>query len=433
MVVLLHLAFFIFINIKGKDIIVGALKKSLGTETSLDSLSVKFPFLVEMKNFKCGNITFKKGDVLLGLSDPFKSLVINKIYLDGLNIKITREKEGFKLEPFLRGAPQPSQTAAAQPAPEAISPQQAEGAIPQAQVRVMPPVSKPVAAKSIPLTIRNIYVKNSSLEFIDLTNPKALRFILEGINARLRNFSYPDLAKFFINLKASLSTDKGSAKESLNINGWIDYLNKDMNLDFSLDSVDYFMFSNYYPHFWQPENLGLKEAALSLKLNFNSVKNNLVVDGLLSVEKISFIGSEEKTTKEDFIKTVIALLQGNKDKASLHFKLVTKMDSPAFDLSPLKKSFQSSVPIIGAEVIKEETIEKAKEGIEQIKGITKDVTTESVGKAMDAIKTVIDVFSTNPEPQKTDTKDQTNTQPADAQIEKQPDSLSVPQGQESPK
>ncbi len=72
-VVMLHVALFAFINTKGRDLIITGLKENLDLEATMDSLSLEFPFNVEIKNFKCEALSFKQGNVSLGFLNPFHS------------------------------------------------------------------------------------------------------------------------------------------------------------------------------------------------------------------------------------------------------------------------------------------------------------------------------------------------------------------------
>ena len=54
------------------------------------------------------------------------------------------------------------------------------------------------------------------------------------------------------------------AKDVLWIAGWFDWPKKNMNVSAQLNEIDYFVFTDYYPPFWKPKSLELKEFYLSV-------------------------------------------------------------------------------------------------------------------------------------------------------------------------
>ncbi len=229
----------------------------------------------------------------------------------------------------------------------------------------------------LPFKIKHLVIEKGEFEFIDKIDPQdTVTLRLENLDSRMNNLSFSKrgLGKFSLYLKGELPWNKETIG-SLNLEGWIDYLKRNMDLKLALKNVDYFALSSYYPPFWKPANLGLKEAYLSLEAKLNSKNNDLIIDAELSLEKISFLEDFAEPSKIKYLRTVIALIKGGQEKPTLRFRLHTRMDNPRFDFQQitynLKDTFKVS-PILMAESTLDKTKNKLKEATKEIKKLTVD-------------------------------------------------------------
>lgn len=375
-VIALHIALFAFINAKGKDLIVTGLKDNFGLEATVGSLSLKFPFKLVVKDFQCQVLVLDEASVSLGFFNPFtRSISLNKVYLDGLDLKVTKDNGVIALSLPVQNSSEsgskmllPSSNSAYGNPGAGIDPDKHEE-------------SEPVK-KKFSIAIGNLYIKNSRIEVDYPAGKLPLHIIFNDISLRLKGFTYPELSRFYLKLNTVLSSpfNDSARTNALSVKGLVDYGSRTMNVDVKIVDFDYMAFSEIYPLFWQPDNLKLKEAVLSLESKLKSRENNLTIDTLLTVENVEFI--EEKEGEESFqaktLKTVIAVLRGDKEKPTLHFKLNTKMDSPSLDFSSLRKSLLEAAGIGPLNVI-EGAIGEVKEKI-------KSTGTTAVGGVLDAIK-----------------------------------------------
>jgi hypothetical protein len=178
----------------------------------------------------------------------------------------------------------------------------------------------------------------------------------------------------------------------INGDGWIDYFNKNMDVKLNVNNVDYFVFSEYYPPFWQPDNLGIKEAKLSLRVNANSKNNDLVLEGVLSLDKIDFMEAAEDNSKKQILKTVIALFKGDKEKAALPVRLKTKMDAINLDFSSLASSVKDKVKLSPALIVGGalgKTKDVVTQGVKDVKEITVDNAIGTIKGVVETIKGVV--------------------------------------------
>ena len=368
--VVVHIGLYVFVNIKGNDIVATAIEKEFGAKATIGGLSLKFPFTVEITDFSCGDVSFKKARARLSfVTMPFHFRVtFRNVSLDELHLTVVKNNEGIIIQPFLK--------------PE---PQQISSAKPQVQA---PPDAKKRSSTVVPFYIRSIHVSKSVIEFIDETKNPSVRTAAEDIDMRVKNILFPELPKAALEVVSSLRSDTGSAKDSLLIKGWIDYRRKSMDMSVRLTFVNYALFSPYYPHSWKPDVMRIKEAFLTLESTIASESNDVTIDTTLTVDKVEFIEDGEESARRDMARTVIALLKGEKDKAALQFIIKTKMDNPILDFASLKESFKSSVSF--GPMIITGFMGKTKETVSGgVDGVT-DVTTAPLDITVDTIKNIVD-------------------------------------------
>jgi len=171
------------------------------------------------------------------------------------------------------------------------------------------------------------------------------------------------------------------------------------------------MFSDYYPPFWKPDNLGLKEAKLSLDSKINSSNNDLVIEAILALDKIEFLEGTQNDSRANSLKTMIAFFRDENGKPVLPIKLRTKMDSFHIDLASLQSEFKGKMKLdIGTIVIN--ILDKAKEKIGET---TKDVKGATIDKTKNTIKGVVGVIDSVINGKKAEVATEQPTQPIEQQ------------------
>jgi len=377
-IVLLHLILFVFINLKGRDIIVAKFQEKFGQEVELDSLTLSFPFAIEITNFKSGDISVRRARASLGLSNPFRNLVISNLSLEDLALNITMDRKGIRSQPVFskpwrrrrqvkpeqpdQGFSLPGQSSEFQPRETESKKIEGEGPL----------------AKKFPLAIKNIYITGGKIQFKDELRKQPIVITIININAHLKNFSYPKLKKFYLDINGSLKTEEAVSKKNIDLKGWLDYSKKDMDVTLALAEIKYRAFADYYPPNWKPDKLGIKEALLSLDSSLISENNELAINNVLALDSIEYLElkeGEEESSRRKTLKTILALLKGNNDKPSFNFIIKTKMDSPRIDSASIKKSFKETLPFAPAMIL-QSVVGEFKEGVEEKLKDTKELTVD---------------------------------------------------------
>ncbi len=392
--VALYGALFIFINTKGKSLAISKIKSKYGLEAQIDTLVFKLPFNFEITNFKCGGLAFKKAKISFSLLKPLNfPLDLNSVFIDGLQVKLTKDKFGWALDPF-------TQKDRAVTVSEKV------------EVESVPDAKSSIGKKQIHFSVQKFVCRNASVDIAYTNRKKRIVPIkFDEIDFEINDFVYPRLSIFSFDLDAYLiSPDlKNKSKSNIKIKGWADFLNKNIDASVNVNDYDYMAFISYYPEVWKPKNLGIEEAILFLDVTLKSKNNDLVMDLLVLLERVVFSKMKEESSgaRVKIIKNTIEHFRKGNEKPQYRFKTRTKMDSPEQFLPALLRDLRSNVPI-GPAIIAEAVIEKTQEtisktadqvfertketitkGAEGVKKLTVDVTLGTIDKTVDTLKDII--------------------------------------------
>ncbi|MCF7908044.1 MAG: DUF748 domain-containing protein [Candidatus Omnitrophica bacterium] len=344
-VVLLHVALFVFINLKGRDIIIAKLQKDFGSEARLESISLSFPFAIEIKNFRSSDLSFRKAKASLGLSNPFRRFLISNLSLEDPVINVTLDRKGVRAEPIFSKSWRQRSKKTPEEIKEkpSLSGQKTNFESRSVEPRQIENESKP--ARKFSLVIKNIYIKGGRIQLTNRLKREPIVTIINNIDAYLKNISYPDLEKFILDISGALKTEEGVSRKNIALKGWVDYSNKNMEVELGLDKIDYSAFEDYYPPNWKLEGLGVKEALLSLESNFVSENNDLTIKNTLfldSIEYLELAEDQEGSSRAKTVKTILAFIAMGDNKPSFNFVVKTKMDTPKIDFASIKESFNTT-------------------------------------------------------------------------------------------
>ena len=70
-IVLIHVGLYFYINTKGKDLLIKAIREKFNAQAQVDSLLLRTPFTLEINNFRCQDVAFQKAKVSFALANPF--------------------------------------------------------------------------------------------------------------------------------------------------------------------------------------------------------------------------------------------------------------------------------------------------------------------------------------------------------------------------
>ena len=308
-----YILIYFSINERGKDLFVKIIKEKYNLDVSVNNLSFSFPLTVTLTGFSLENenIYCRQIIVDLGPINPFtNSYYFHKVHLKGLRLDMDKDRLGLLFAEKINSLDQKLETGKFD------------------LVYFQSFVPKPS------LKINELILDKAYIFFSEPSLSPPLRIGIEKLSGSIRNITYPDLSKFFVDLKASLRVNKKKTSQNLEAAGWLDWRKKDMDVILSAKKLDYFIFEDYYPSFWKSENLELKEAKVSFDSHLKSKSDNLFIDYYISVDKVVFNENPESESKVKSYKTVLALFSRG-GIPSVHFTYKTKMSSPSFDINSI--------------------------------------------------------------------------------------------------
>jgi hypothetical protein len=373
---------YVFINERGKEIFLDQLKKRFNIEVNLESLNFSFPLRFSLVGFQFKEINFSQAIIDIGAINPFTNRVtINSLYMKNLLFKLDRESISFMQSKIANGGIREID----------IKDTHIKGENVNRKIG-----NSSTKREDIPLEIvvKNIILDNASLTFRDSTLKPPLNVRLGGIKAKINDFKYPTLGKFSLDLESSLAINEKKMKDAVSAYGWIDWQNKDMDVFFKLKEIDYFVFDPYYPSFWKPKNLDLKEAILSLDSHLVSKNDNLLIDYYIILNKVIFIEESEDPSKVKTLKTILAIFEKD-GKSRVHLRFRTKMSSPRFKITSIGEGLLLQLKKMDTTALADtldqffdKTQAAVENGVKSLKGLTIDPT-------LGAVKGFLDEFLKN--------------------------------------
>lgn len=383
---ILYISLFAFINTRGKDILAKRVEAEFGAKPEISEVSLRFPFTLEISDFQLGDLFFAHSKIYLRGFNPFnQSLLLGKVYLDRLEVKVTRKNKQFKIDPIYRQKPFLLNN------PSGEKENIKERLYPEEKAAE----KKLAGRRALSVEINHFYLTNSTIRYIDKSEEKKVELALPDMNAEIKGLHYPDFTKCFIDFSSSLEVKGKVLKEMIKAEGWVDYYHRSMDIDLKTDLFSYDIFSELYPPFWQAENLGVEEAFLTLASSFKAKDNDLTIDISIVLESVDFMDIDKedqaKLSRQRLVRTVINLLKRDDQRSGVRFKIKTQMDNPQITPASLGKSLKSSFPI-DSRLITGHVVDRAvgtiREGAERTIRIPKN----QINKTIDTLKDTLESF-----------------------------------------
>ncbi len=373
-----YAALYNFINRKGKNLILKSITDKYGVEASLEEVTFRFPFNLELTNFSCKDISFFKGRLNLTGVNPFnRTFILGNVYLENLDLKVEKKKNEIIIKPFLTEVTN-------------VSRFENKGKVTAQNTFNTAGKEKEGFKDKISFEIKEIILKDSSLNIIENSVNPPINVFLKDFDLKIKDFKYPELSKFHIDFRSSLEGKNFRMKDLLSLKGWVDLKDKNMDVKVKITNFDYTDFEEYYPRSWRSDNLEIEEAFFSLEAVLKSVNNDLSINFTLVLEDITFVDNPEDPSRIRRLKTILAFFKKDENGKPM-FKpspIKTKMDKLELDFSALWEEIEKNVKI-GFFTVIGALFGKAPDIIEKSGDEIKKITVEP---AVETIKSVIDIF-----------------------------------------
>lgn len=310
--VVVFFAAYVFVQARGKDILVAKMSDAMQKPVTVGSLNVILPLGLEIRDLNVPGYGYvRKARIgsglfyLFGNYFSFSSLVLTEPHM-------VVQRTGDKRFVFGEGEPK-----------EGNNPQQVlqgtEGGSPKAE-------EKP-SAKAPGFSFGKVIVKEGKINFLDNSSPEnAGRILIDQVNIKAQNVSFPPrdrVTKFLVSGMVTGAEDGGPTGK-IESRGWMNLVKKDMNGEVRMENLDGKIFSEYFGGPSLGKNV--KSMAVNLSAGLESKNNDMAVKGKVSVDNVVLNKEQDKDAKPSFEDMLLGGLQSIAQGISIDFSFKTKMD-----------------------------------------------------------------------------------------------------------
>lgn len=319
----LFIGAFVFFQTKGKQIVIDKLSAAFGRRVDIDSIQVRYPLGLSIKNFNVDGYGFVK-EVSIGLGVLHllgNDLKFSSVVFYEPQIVLHRLKDKTVIIGDLPPVTSDAQTSESPAEPEAPG-QPAESAQP-----VVPAPPAPQSAKNKkapPFSMDKLVIKNGAVSFFDHSSAEEFQVLVSDIDLDVRHLSFnmkPARTKFNLNAKIVMPKTQTPTGEIIS-RGWLNLAKKDMKGELKIENLDGRIFSSFYGNAVKTD---FKNIIADLFVEAESKDNDMTVKGRLQVKDFAFDSKQKDShSLEDII---LGGLQSMAKGLTLEFSFKTKMDN----------------------------------------------------------------------------------------------------------
>lgn len=360
----------LYVRVNGRTIILTELEKKFGVKAGISGFHVGFPLSIVVKDFVVKDkIHVDKITIVPSLFGFLKGdIVLNSCVLDKPHLKITRETN----ETFDFGV------ISYKPAEIAEKPASAQETVLQKNAVVVSHLSKkPKHARNFYL--KRLKIKNAVIDFVDKATGSGEDFCLrlDEFNVNIFQASFLSLSKMRLSAQGQLKSRQGVAVGSVELLGWFDYPDRDMDMKMQLKDARLAYLGPYYMKFFKEE---LESGNMLLSADLKSNHNALKADCHVELDNIAFKNNEGSAGKNnvsagDFAALAFDSILSTQGRMIFDFSIQTKMDRPRFENARFKGTFfengMKAILSQGSQVAASVATGDTKETVEDFKKIGK--------------------------------------------------------------
>ncbi|MDD4899147.1 MAG: DUF748 domain-containing protein [Candidatus Omnitrophica bacterium] len=336
----------LLIHLYGKKIVVGQVKENLGIEASLDSIGLKLPLTVELKNLKLGELAsverISLAPNLLGFLAG--KIVIADLLLENPQVHLVKSTDGAINLPKLKQG-----------------------------------------GKSAEVFITGLKIRNGKFTYNDkFIVPEGLQTVLNNINCSISKVMLPITSlKANLDFNATLEGPAAKALGKLSSKGWVDFGPKDADLNLSVQDLDLVYFAPYYGDFLSTKKL--LSAQLNLASACKAKDNNLNIVTDFKLSHLAYAQEEPPQEGQlpelNLMKNALDLFSDENGNVNLTFTINTKFDQPTINIKELKGIILEAAAKNLTSQRPDRVIEKIQNTVEQFKDFGKQM--ENIFKGKD--------------------------------------------------
>jgi hypothetical protein len=324
----------IFINIKGKDLLIQKLEEATKHKVTIGSLTTAFPLNVVIKNLQIKD--------MLTVDEVYASIGIIDLSRRSLGLSFLRlNYPELILERKAAPAPKPDEPATAGEVNPAQNPEPKPVAPPA-------PVSKPFIFPAF--YIDRFIVTDGAFTFVDkISEDKEISIKFQNLNIKVDNLnlSHGGSRITYFDLKGKMPWRQGSEEGNIEMEGWVNLIKKDMRASVKIHDIDAIYFYPYYSAWVDLEKVRIEKAKLSFTSDIDALNNDLIAHCHIELTDIVFKPrppEEEEKTAEKIATIVLGMFKAlNQGKVALDFTIKTKMTKPEFGFGNIKGAVEDKL------------------------------------------------------------------------------------------
>ena len=321
---LIFVSTYIFLVFKGKSLIVDKLEDLTKKKVTVGYFAIKPPLVLMVSGLEIEGLA--KVETITATPNIF-ALLTGKVLLDDVKLvkaRITYEKSLSALSP-------------------------ASAAEPSISVPVSIYVNK-IRNKHFfsHFLIKHLTLNDGRIDFLDRgVSKEGIKIIFKDVSLSLvNNYAFSGSAMSSFDLKAKIPWQKGEAEGKIDLKGWIDLTNKNMEAQVKIEDIDGIYLYPYYSAWLDLDKSRVEKANLDFTSNIHGLNNNVTADCHLELTDIVFkpLAESARGREEVIASAVIDIFKAmDQGKIVLNFTLKTRMDRPEFGFSQIKMAFKNKI------------------------------------------------------------------------------------------
>ncbi len=347
LVVVIFLVFFfvylhIFVNIKGKPLVVAKLQETFDRKTKIGSLTTSFPATIHIKNIEVEGL-FRVDEVVAGggLFDIFrKSFRLSTLKI--IRPVVTLEK-GLIQSP-VKDSPIPIPTPTFIPSDSDLQKKMDN----KTTAPNLNPMDITKGKFLFPrFYIDHLFISDATFIFIDRSiGSDGISIKIEHLKMKADNLNFINRGNRItsFDLKGKIPWGDGQEQGSLEAEGWLDLFKKDMQATLKITDIDGVYLYPYYANWVDLEKARIEKAKLNFTSDINGLNNNITAECHLELTDIvrrPRPPEEPGDKAEKIADAVLDIFRAlNQGKIVLDFTIKTKMDRPDFGFGNIKMAFE---------------------------------------------------------------------------------------------
>ncbi|MFA5199877.1 MAG: DUF748 domain-containing protein [Candidatus Omnitrophota bacterium] len=322
--------FYAYFLLGAKWILSAKIQELTGHKTTIEKLNIKPPLNIEIVNLKIENLLRINS---LYLSPSIPNLLLGRLAFNKIKI----------YEPEITYY----HTASVEPAKDG---QAAVTEVKTPIIAAPTPVAENTvnsSGKGFPLSVKSLKVYSGKINFVDRTTSNGvINFVIKDIKLYVTNLPGSEPITDF-SLKGNISWNTGEPDGKIALQGWINFLKKDMLASLKIENIDAIVFYPYYSNWVDLEKARIEKAKLNFTSNIKGLNNNVTAACHLELADIvrKVRPPEEPQQKaEKLTDAVLDMFKNmNHGEVVLDFTLRTKMDQPQFGFDNIKSAFEGKL------------------------------------------------------------------------------------------